>query len=194
MRILLIGCGGIGSWLAEEIALCIEQGQIDPYTRVAVADGDIVEVEQQDYQNFNLAEVGVNKARALAKRHENTLTAIPKRISSEAELEGYDVLLLGVDNERTRELVIRFCHKHGKEFIDLRATGRRIFAMPKDASLEANLRFVDSRDTQEYSCQDKADLEKGWIQKGNKIVAMHGAQMLLNLLRGHNNRTISMVV
>jgi len=46
----------------------------------------------------------------------------------------------------------------------------------------------------EYSCQDKADLEKGHIQFGNRIIALWGTQMLLNLLRGHDNRTFTAIV
>ena len=76
----------------------------------------------------------------------------------------------------------------------MRATGRKIFAMPKEHRLDDNLKFVDSKDLKEYGCQDKADLDMGRIQKGYKIVSMLGVQMLLNIIRGHNNRTISMVV
>jgi len=102
--------------------------------------------------------------------------------------------MLCVDNEKTREMVIRYCHSHNTDFIDLRATGRRLFAMPKNKILSENLKFVDGKDLKEYSCQDSSDLKKGYIQKGNKIVAMIGIQMLLNYLRGHPNRLVSVVI
>lgn len=199
MKILQIGCGGIGSYLIPEIAECIEQEQIDNFkSKITIADSDIVELEQIKYQNFKDSEVGMNKAKALSDRHklfdEKLFKPITERIEKKSHLKGYDLIILCVDNERTREMVIRYCHEHNKEFIDLRATGRRIFAMPKERKLQDNLKFVDTKDLKEYSCQDKADLEKGFIQKGNKIIAQIGNQMLLNLMRGHSNRTISMGV
>lgn len=199
MNILQIGCGGIGSYLISEIAECIEQEQINIFSnKIAVADSDIVELEQIRYQNFKDSEVGKNKAKALANRHklfgERLFKAITQRIERKCQLKNYDLIILCVDNEKTREIVIRYCHEHNKEFIDLRTTGRRIFAMPKEKRLQDNLKFVDIGDLKEYTCQDIADLEKGWIQKGNKIVAQIGNQMLLNLLRGHSNRTISLGV
>lgn len=194
MKMLQIGCGGIGSYLIQEICECINQGQMNDLTSIHIADDDMVELQQISYQNFKKEEVGMNKAYALQKRLESCgVTAIPKRIH-EADLKNHDLIILCVDNEKTRQIVIKYCHKHSKEFLDLRATGRRIFAMPKQTKLEDNLKFIDANDTREYSCQDKADLEKGLVQKGNKIVAMIGTQMVLNLLRGHDNKTISMVV
>ncbi|MEK6876781.1 MAG: ThiF family adenylyltransferase [Nanoarchaeota archaeon] len=195
MKILQIGCGGVGSFLIFEIAECIEQGIIDPFElRITLADQDIVELNQRKYQNFTLKEVGMNKAEALAKRfNKYGVEAFPNRISNEKQLKGYDAIILCVDNEMTRNLVIRHCHKHDAEFIDLRATGRRFFAMPK-TTLKDNLRFVDIADVKEYSCQEKSDIEKNYIQKGNKIAAIIGLQMLLNLLRGHSNKTISMMI
>jgi len=191
MKILQIGCGGIGSYLISEITECFEQEQINAFTDISIADSDMIEMEQLRYQNFKSNEIGMNKAKALGKRFD--VKAIMKRLGKESQIKGYDIIILCVDNEKTREMVIRYCHKNEKEFLDLRATGRRIFAMPK-TTLEGNLKFVDSRDLKEYSCQDEMDLEKGLIQKGNKIVALIGVQMLLNLLRGHDNRTINEVI
>jgi molybdopterin/thiamine biosynthesis adenylyltransferase len=102
--------------------------------------------------------------------------------------------MLCVDNERTRELVINYAHKHNKDFIDLRANGRRIFVMPKAPTLEDNMKFVDSNDKVEYSCQEKDDLENDRIQLGNKIVALMGVQALMNCQRGYPNKIMMMVI
>mgnify|MGYP006308559399 CR=1 FL=1 len=91
-------------------------------------------------------------------------------------------------------MIIRYCHKQDVEFIDLRATGRSIFAMPKAKSLSDNLKFVDANDTKEYGCQEKRDLEKGWVQVGNEIIALWGCQMLLNYLRGCQNLVFSKMI
>lgn len=195
MKIVIIGAGGIGSFLLKEITECIEQEQIDAFTEISISDNDIVELSQIRYQNFDVAVVGKNKASALSKKYsEYGVRPIQKRIEKESQLKEFDFFLLCVDNERTRDLVIRYCHKYDKQFIDLRATGRRIFAMPKERIISQNMKFVDINDSAEYSCQEQSDLDQGLLQKGNKIVAMIGCQMLLNFLRGHNNRIFSMVV
>ncbi len=193
MKILQIGCGGIGSYLIQEIVECIEQEQLR--ADVTIADDDMVELKQIKYQNFKLDEIGKSKSKVLSKRFNVFgIKALQKKITKYIQLKNYNLIILCVDNEPTRQMVIEYCHKHHKEFIDLRANGRRIFAMAKEKRIEDNIKFVDFKDLKNYSCQEKADLEKGLIQKGNKIIAMIGIQMLLNSVRGHNNKTISMLV
>lgn len=198
MKILQIGCGGIGSFYAEELYRCILQEQVPIDSEVYLADADIVEPSQLQYQNFIENEIGKNKATALARRlvidDVQVFTAIPKRVVNEKLLTGYDLIVLCVDNEFTRELVVRYCHEHDTNFLDLRSTGRRVFAMPKTQTLADNIKFIDSYDKVEYSCQEKSDLEQGLIQKGNKIVALIGIQMTLNIFRGHGNKIISEVI
>ena len=191
-NILVLGCGGIGSFVARGLSEIMESGQIDNFTEtITLADNDIIEVEQLAFQNFEMGEVGDNKAKALANRY--SFKAIPKRIEQESQLKGYSLILVCADNDKARELVIRYAHKHKVDFIDLRSTGKRIFAMPK-TTLEDNLRFINPKDTESHSCQDDADRERGWVSRGNKIVAEIGIQMLLNIERGQSNRTITLTV
>lgn len=191
MKTLIIGAGGVGSWVTDEISRCVEQEQISFANEFTLADADLVEVGQVKYQNFKVKQAGMNKAQALAEAYPD-FQAVKGRITEDKQLEGYDLIILCVDNYPTRKMVIEYCHRTGKNFLDLRATGKRIFAMPK-TTLQENLKFLDN-DTASYSCQDKADLEKGRIQLGNKIVALWGVQMLLNILRGHNNKTTTAVI
>ena len=193
-KVLIIGVGGIGSYLVEHICDKINNQQIDKYIKFEIADNDMVEIMQVDYQNFHLNEVGMSKSKALAKRFKNNeLVAIEKRVEIVKWLGGYDMIILCVDNHKTRKMVVEYCYKYGVEFLDLRATGRRFFAMPK-TNLNENLKFIDSKDKKEYSCQEKEDLKKELYQMGNEIVAKIGTQMLLNLLRGHSNRIINGVI
>ncbi len=188
MNILIIGAGGIGSYIAEHIFENIEKAQL--CANVTIADSDIVEADQIDYQNFTLNDVGKSKSKVIGKRY--NFNVIEKRINKPSQLKDFNMILLCVDNDKTREWVIKYCHKNKVEFIDLRATGRRIFAMPK-TTLKDNLRFVDD-DGKEYGCQDKADLDKGFVQMGNQVIAIWGCQMLLNYSRGHTNSKISMTL
>jgi len=196
VKVLIIGCGGIGSFLVRELADAIRWGQFEGVADLA--DPDVVEFRQLRYQNFTEADVGRNKAEALAERYNRELgadvfRAVPTRIAKPSQLKGYDLVVLCVDNDPTRKLVIEHAHRNGVEFLDLRATGRRVFAVPK-LTLKENLKFVDAGDRAEYSCQEGADLKNGRINLGNRIVAVIGAQMLLNLTRGHKNRIVSLVV
>lgn len=189
-KILIIGAGGTGSWLIEEIAACIEQEQINPNIQFFIADNDTAEIRQMQYQNFMKKDLGKNKAKALSIRFkEFGFKAIQSRVEKESHLNGCDVFVLCADNNIVRKLVFEYCHKNKKEFIDLRAEGRLVFAMPK-SDLQRDIGTLDLKDNASGSCQTREDLEKGFIQKGNKIAAMIGAQMLLNLLRGHMSQKI----
>lgn len=195
MRTLIIGCGGIGSHLIEEICKSIEQEQIDPNMEFLIADNDLVEIEQIRYQNFTFEDAGFNKAQALAKRFKQFgITPIKDRIKSGKQLTGYDFIILCVDNDPTREMVIKHCFSKNIDFLDLRSSGRTISAFPKLEKASDNLKFVDSNDAACYSCQDRNNLLMGRIDKGNKIIALIGVQMVLNHLRGMNNKVINLAI
>lgn len=194
-KALIIGCGGIGSHFISELCRCIEYGQISPEINIFIADNDIVEVEQVKYQNFTFDEAGMNKADALAIRLKLFgLKAIQKRITTEKQLKGYDFIVLCVDNEPTRQLVVSYCFKKDIDFIDLRARGRTISAFPKLESATDNLKFIDGKDTQGYSCQNAESLQQGRIDLGNRIIALIGIQMWLNKIRGMNHKIINLAI
>ncbi len=194
MKTLIVGCGGIGSWLINEIAEAITQGQIDFHSCFDIVDNDIIECKNVKFQNFKDKDIGKNKALQLSKRYgENALISpIQERIISEEQLKGYDLIICCADNTTTRYMIFEYCHKNNIQFIDLRARGRYIMALQKSADLRADLDTLDLEDTISGSCQTKEDLEQGILQMGNKIVAVIGCQMLLNFIRGIQNSKILM--
>lgn len=195
MRVLIIGAGGIGSFFLKELCGSMDDGQINITMDVSIADDDIVELNQIRYQNFVVNDAGLNKAEALAKRFKAYgITAVNKRIKTASQLKGYDFVVLCVDNDITRELVINHAFSKNIDFLDLRADGRRVSAFPRLSTKEENLRLIDAGDATCYSCQDPATLKLGRIDKGNRIVATIGMQMLLNNLRGLSNRMISLLI
>ena len=192
-NILVIGCGGGGSWLVEELCRKIEQGQIS--ASLEIADDDMVEMKQIRFDhNFTREDLGKNKAEVLVQRFGEMDIWAKKRITTYRQLNGYDIIMLCVDNDKTREMVIKYCHRNDKEFFDLRATGRRMFVMPKEKKIEDNLKHIDSKDLNNYSCQDKKDIKKNYQQETHKITALWGVQMLLNYIRGYDNYTFTKVV
>ena len=98
---LIVGCGGIGSRLAEAVHSDIKCGQIKNWV-FYLADPDIVEAKNCLYQNFSDSEICNNKAEALAKRFPE-FVPIPKKISKLSELKGYDMIISAVDNYPTRK-------------------------------------------------------------------------------------------
>jgi molybdopterin/thiamine biosynthesis adenylyltransferase len=192
MKVLLIGAGGVGSWACDELSRLYYNGQIPAKVEITIADDDLVEMQQIKYQNFKSVDAGLNKAKALANRYE-MIVGLKTRITKESQLKDYDFFILCVDNEAARKLVIEYCHRKKKEFIDVRATGRQVTAQPK-TSLKENMKLVTPTDSGEYSCQNEATLKKGQYDLGNRISALIAAQMFLNYLRGLKNHTINEVI
>ncbi|HWR66092.1 MAG TPA: ThiF family adenylyltransferase [Bellilinea sp.] len=69
--LVLVGCGGTGSWLAPAVARVARllKERFDKQAMVVFADPDIVEEKNVYRQNFCTAEIGRNKAVALAERY-----------------------------------------------------------------------------------------------------------------------------
>ena len=65
-KILVIGCGGTGGWAIPHLARLVKSLGVGS---LAIADGDAVEAKNLGRQNFIQADLGENKAIALAKRY-----------------------------------------------------------------------------------------------------------------------------
>ncbi|RKY10433.1 MAG: hypothetical protein DRP56_01050, partial [Planctomycetota bacterium] len=65
-KILLVGCGGTGAFLAEHLCRMIAGVKLD--CSLVLADGDVVEQGNIWRQNFEPHEIGQNKAEALGLR------------------------------------------------------------------------------------------------------------------------------
>jgi len=187
MKILVVGAGGIGSFFCRELKECIDQGYFLKPLDVTIADDDMVEVEQIMYQNFEMKDVGLNKALAIGYKY--GFKVVKERISETNTFGGFDVVILCVDNDKTRKFVYESCFKQKKEFIDIRCSGRKVFVMPKAMTLNNNLKYIDADDENNYSCQEGTS-----HQIGNRIASEIGVQFLINLVRGHNNRIINIMV
>ncbi len=70
LRIILAGCGGTGSWAAPHVArIASEARQRWQRVELVFVDPDVVEDKNIPRQNFVPAELGINKACALAQRY-----------------------------------------------------------------------------------------------------------------------------
>jgi PRTRC genetic system ThiF family protein len=70
IRLMLVGCGGTGSWLAPALAR-ITRALLDQGRRISLTfvDHDLIEEANTIRQNFSYADLGRHKARVLALRY-----------------------------------------------------------------------------------------------------------------------------
>jgi PRTRC genetic system ThiF family protein len=114
--VILIGCGGTGGWLAPaitRIAYVLKQKQEELH--LIFVDPDVVEEINIGRQNFCPAEIGRNKAEALAVRYGTAwgveIAAIPEpweKVKSHIDVHGFGegTLLVGcVDNAHARRQI-----------------------------------------------------------------------------------------
>jgi molybdopterin/thiamine biosynthesis adenylyltransferase len=188
-KILVIGCGGIGSYLSEHIYRLIINGQINPMdTEITVADFDSVEEKNIRYQNFKKTDIFNKKSKIIGDRY--FFLELPDKITSENQLEKFDLIVIAADNSKVREIVFNYCLRDNNktQFIDLRCEGRSVAFFTKDAGKEKLIQSLGTNiDDTGHSCQLEYELENGIVQNGNVIAATIGSQLILNWLRGEKN-------
>lgn len=106
MSVIIIGCGGVGSFLAPSISLLVGAHY------VRLVDGDTLEVKNLNRQLFGQESIGKNKASELAKKY--GCEATPDFYSyGQTAHDPDDVLICVVDNHPARNDVLRACDAYG---------------------------------------------------------------------------------
>ena len=113
LHLVLVGCGGTGSWLAPAVVRLARawQGDLGWSVAVTFVDPDVVEARNTFRQNFCAAEVGLPKAEALAIRYSAAwgvpITARPTPFKSDVlrrpSFNTTHILLGCVDNGAARQ-------------------------------------------------------------------------------------------
>lgn len=187
-NILVIGCGGIGSYAIETIAHNIFHRQYPESIGVDIVDFDEVEMKNTKYQNFKDEDVGKKKTEALGDRFIE-VNPEEKKIESTDDLKDYSCIVLCVDNPQVRALVFEYCFENDVYFIDARADGRltALYCKEGESSLDKMMKTIDL--SQEAgSCQMPFEFDAGIIQNGNRIIGQAVAQALLNWIRETPNQ------
>ena len=111
-RVVLIGCGGIGSQLAGPLVRYLSS-RPEPRPLLVLVDGDAFEAGNLTRQACAVGDLGTNKAEALARvaRSAGLAVQVVAEFVTRANVghvvrEG-DLVLLAVDNHATRALVDR---------------------------------------------------------------------------------------
>lgn len=181
-NILVIGGGGIGSWLIPRISRLFDTNQLPAFSGVVVADDDTIEYKNLKYQNFEEDEILDSKALCLEARYPH-VKGRNQRITSKEQLQPFDVIICAVDGGKTRKLVYEYTNETDAYFIDLRAEGTALYVVTSDTKKSLKELKASVRDAEDMSCQLEYELEQGIIQLGNTIIAEIGAQCLLNYSR-----------
>lgn len=174
MNVCVIGCGGIGSYLAEHLDKLKDLSQIKNCD-FTFFDDDIVEMKNMLYQNFDEDDIEEEKAEALGMKYFK-LNFKTKRLSEE-DITKYDLIVLCADNNIIRRAAWNNWTNNGIPFIDSRANGRAIGIFSSDT--EHYLNTID-KSSDSTSCQNPFQLEKKEIEYGNVVVAAYLAQCILN--------------
>lgn len=185
MNVLIVGAGGIGSWLAFFLDDLVEKDQFSDETTFTFADDDIVDVKNTAYQNFPLEDISEYKVESIQTRY--LFESFTGKVEDIEFLKPYDVVVSAVDNTVFRRMLFENEPQDDYYWIDLRSEGNQVSAYSKGADKEMLLNTV--KETVEgASCQRQFELDNGIIQNGNKIIAAIGSQMLLNYYRGEMNK------
>ena len=185
-NILIVGAGGIGSWLCYFLYDLQTHNQINRDTYITVADPDTVEDKNLRYQNFSIEDITDNKALVMESKY--GFSGIDTIINRSEQMADYDLIISCVDNTSFRRMMFNTCEKTGKYFIDLRSEGTTIMALTKHKKndIETLLATIPE-EIQDASCQRSFEFEGGIIQQGNKIIAGVGSQFVLNYIREDKN-------
>ena len=140
-KILVIGAGGIGSFLIPLL------DKVEMYD-ISVADPDVVEKKNLPYQNFNADDVGENKASVMGNRYRSILGGSQYPILTEKQMQGYDLVICCVDNLGVRKTL----YNTSVKWLDLRAQGRNAALV----SYKADPKMYDmllAGEERSFSCQ-----------------------------------------
>ena len=191
-RILVIGAGGIGGQLAHHVSRAVAFSELTEkcgMISLTLMDSDIVEERNLAHQKFAEDDVGKAKVEVLVRQLRDVgitkergidLVPVVEDFSEDTDLSKYDLVVVAVDREEPRRLV----HENAKAWLDLRCRGDGFLMWSHLDDIRVLNRFPALADGESASCQLEGAIEDGNIQFGFVNAASHGAQWLIQWLRG----------
>jgi hypothetical protein len=191
-RILVIGAGGIGSLLTEHVTRAFTFSGLNELVgnlEMTLMDGDVVESRNLPHQQFGHCDLLGPKVAAIQQRVEAVATTSSNGVdvigfaedfSEETDLSKYDLVVVAVDREEPRDIV----HTNAKHWLDLRARGDGFVMWSHQDALHVLDSLPKLPEGTSTSCQLEDAVESGNIQFGFALAAAHGAQWIVQWLRG----------
>jgi len=199
-RILIVGAGGIGSLLASHIGRAfVYSGLLEKVSKLEVTlmDGDVVEPRNLPHQQFTQNDQSEPKVVVIQQSLEATgilsakgvkFLAITENFSAQTDITKYDLVVVAVDREEPRELV----HSTAKNWLDLRARGDGFVMWSHQDNYYTLDNLPKLPEGTSTSCQLDEAVESGNIQFGFALAAAHGAQWIIQWLRGASTPSAKM--
>jgi len=117
-KVKIVGLGGIGSVVCESLSRFLNfTKDLDNYPKITLVDGDKFETKNHERQNFTIE--GENKAETKKSELKEKFTgvlffSIPEFVTVgniSRVIEEKDIVMLCVDNHKTRKVVSDYCSK-----------------------------------------------------------------------------------
>ena len=188
MKLLVVGLGGIGSQLTELIVPALDISGLN--VELNLMDNDVVDERNLAHQRFSSEDENSPKVEVLHQRYQrydNVKTiAHNNNLTTQSQLEGYDIIVVAVDRQEPRNLV----HKSDAHWVDMRCQGDGWLLIDSDTNKSILDKIPNNK--QPVGCQLPGAIESGNIEFGFAAVAALGAQWVMQKLRiinGHQSRT-----
>ena len=188
IKILVVGLGGIGSQLTELIVPALDISGLN--VELNLMDNDVVDERNLAHQRFSSEDENSPKVEVLHQRYQrydNVKTiAHNNNLTTQSQLEGYDIIVVAVDRQEPRNLV----HKSDAHWVDMRCQGDGWLLIDSDTNKSILDKIPNNK--QPVGCQLPGAIESGNIEFGFAAVAALGAQWVMQKLRiinGHQSRT-----
>ena len=188
IKILVVGLGGIGSQLTELIVPALDISGLN--VELNLMDGDVVENNNLAHQRFSSEDENSPKVEVLQQRYQRyehvKTIAYNNNLTTQSQLEGYDIIVVAVDRQEPRNLV----HKSDAHWVDMRCQGDGWLLIDSDTNKSILDKIPNNK--QPVGCQLPGAIESGNIEFGFAAVAALGAQWVMQKLRiinGHQSRT-----
>ena len=180
-KILIIGVGGIGSFLVPLL------DKVGLYN-ITIADPDIIETKNIPYQNFDLSEVGDSKVDAMNK-YSSVKKTSKYPVLSESQMKGFDLVICCVDNLGLR----RTLYNTSIKWLDLRAQGRNAALVSHNADPKMYDMLLAGEEGS-FSCQgDSWDGSNKGVHFMQVAIAGLGAQWIQRYMNGEQVREYMVV-
>jgi molybdopterin/thiamine biosynthesis adenylyltransferase len=204
MEIVFVGAGGINSWAIKNISELLPTISKEKNFTITIYDEDVVEEKNivGQNQNFIVDDLLMPKAECLGIRYGFMFA---NQFITEKNIESLnvaDIVILGVDNNKTRKLIYEHCINKSIKLLDLRAQGTMMgYVYVKDYEIDERQKMIDFYNKTYFgnekvmelkgSCQRQSDIENEHIENGNKAIAFLGIYcILLKIIREEELNTL----